>query len=51
MRQQRENGLLISDIDDTVNEDILGLYSWQSVAAQIPGTMTGWASWAPSWAC
>ena len=36
-----ENGLLISDIDDTVNEDILGLYSWQSVAAQIPGTMTG----------
>ena len=41
VRQQRENGLLISDIDDTVNEDILGLYSWQSVAAQIPGTMTG----------
>ena len=41
VRQQRETGLLISDIDDTVTEDILGLYSWQSVAAQIPGTMTG----------
>ena len=41
VRQQRENGLIVSDIDDTINEDMLGLYSWQSVAAQIPGTMTG----------
>lgn len=41
VRQQRENGLIISDIDDTINEEILGLYSWQSVAAQISGTMTG----------
>lgn len=41
VHQQRENGMLISDIDDTVNEEILGLYSWQSVAAQIPGTLTG----------
>ncbi len=41
VRQQRDSGLIVSDLDDSMNEDVLGLYSWQSVAAQIPGVMTG----------
>ena len=36
VRQQRDSGLIVSDLDDSMNEDVLGLYSWQSVAAQIP---------------
>ena len=39
--QQRQNGLIVSDIDDTLNEDVLGLYTWQTVAGQLAGTMTG----------
>ena len=37
VRQQRENGLLISDIDDTVNEDILGLYSFLGLLMGLRG--------------
>ena len=39
--QQRENGLIVSDIDDNLNDEVLALYSWQTVATQIAGTMTG----------
>lgn len=38
---QRESGQALSDIEDYINEDILGLRSWQNVVMQIPGTLTG----------
>ena len=41
VRQQRESGQVMSDIEDYINEDILGLQSWQNVVLQIPGTLTG----------
>lgn len=41
VKQQRQNGQIVSDIEDLINEDTLALYSWQGVVAQIPGTLTG----------
>ena len=41
VRQQRETGQIVSDIDDIINEDVLGIYSWRNVIMQIPGTLTG----------
>lgn len=38
---QREAGQVLADIGDYVNEDVLGLRSWQSIITQIPGTLTG----------
>ncbi len=38
---QRDSGQALSDIEDFINEDILGLKSWQNVVQQIPGTLTG----------
>lgn len=41
VRGQRENGQILTDIDDYINEDILALHSWQAIVTQIPGTLTG----------
>lgn len=41
VRQQRETGQIVSDIDDIINDDVLGIYSWRNVIAQVPGTLTG----------
>lgn len=41
VKQQRQNGQIVSDLEDILNEDVLALYSWQGVVAQIPGTLTG----------
>ncbi len=41
LKDQRESGQLLSDIDDYVNDDVLALHSWQSMMLQIPGTLTG----------
>ena len=38
---QRDSGQVLSDIEDYINDDILGLRSWQNVVLQIPGTLTG----------
>lgn len=40
VQSQRESGQVLTDIEDYINEDILGLRSWQNVVQQIPGTMT-----------
>lgn len=39
--QQREDGEVVSDIEDWINEDMLGLRTWQGLIAQIPGMLTG----------
>lgn len=41
MQHQRETGQIVSDIDEVLNEDVLALYTWRGVIAQIPGTLTG----------
>lgn len=38
---QRESGQVLADVSDYINDDILGMRSWQSVITQIPGTLTG----------
>lgn len=39
--EERKNGMVIANIDDTVNEEELALRCWQGVVLQIPGTLTG----------
>ena len=41
MQHQRETGQIVSDIDEVLNEDVLALYTWKGVIAQLPGTLTG----------
>lgn len=41
VQHQRETGQIVSDIDEMLNEDVLALYTWRGVIAQIPGTLTG----------
>lgn len=41
VQHQRETGQIVSDIDEAINEDVLALYTWRDVIAQIPGTLTG----------
>ena len=38
VQHQRETGQIVSDIDEVLNEDVLALYTWRGVIAQIPGT-------------
>lgn len=39
-RQQTEEGLPLSDIEDVINDESLALRSWQRVVMQVPGTLT-----------
>ena len=41
IEQERKNGMIISGIDEVINEDELSLRCWQGVMLQIPGTLTG----------
>ena len=41
VQSQRDSGQVLSDIDDYINDEVLGLKSWQNVVTQIPGTLTG----------
>lgn len=41
VQMQRENGQIVSDIEEVINENVLFYLSWNSVIRQIPGTMTG----------
>ena len=38
--QQREKGVIISDIENVFNEDALSIRSWRGVVLQIAGTLT-----------
>ena len=41
VEMQRQSGQVISDVEDFLNGEILGLRSWQGVVRQIPGTLGG----------
>lgn len=41
IRGQKEFGQILSDIEEYINEEILGLISWHGVVVQLPGIMTG----------
>lgn len=41
LKNQRESGQLLSDIEEFINDDVLAMHSWQSLILQIPGTLTG----------
>ncbi len=41
VEQERKNGMIVSEIDEAINEDELALRCWQGVVVQIPGTLTG----------
>lgn len=41
VQSQRDSGQVLSDVEDYINDEILGLKSWQNVVQQIPGTLTG----------
>ena len=41
VQSQRDSGQVLADIEDYINDDILGLKSWQNVVLQIPGSLTG----------
>lgn len=41
VEQQKEDGEIVSDIEEYISEDILSLRTWQGFVLQIPGTLTG----------
>lgn len=41
IREQRNSGQLLSDVEDYINEDVLAVRSWQGITNQIPATLTG----------
>lgn len=51
VQHQRETGQIVSDLDEVLNEDVLALHTWKGVIAQLPGTLTGLGTLAPSWVC
>ncbi len=38
---QKENGVVLSDIKEYINEDFLAIRSWQGLMVQLPGILTG----------
>ena len=40
VNEQREKGVVISDIEDTFNEESLAIHSWRGVVLQISGILT-----------
>ena len=40
VNEQREKGVVISDIEDAINEEALSVRSWRGVVLQISGTLT-----------
>ena len=41
VEEERKNGMIISSVEELINEEELALRSWQGVVLQIPGTLTG----------
>lgn len=41
VNDQRENGEVVADITDYINEETLSLETWQGLVMQIPGVLTG----------
>ena len=40
VREQKEKGVIISDIEDIINEESLSIYCWRGVVLQIAGVLT-----------
>lgn len=40
-QQQRKSGIVVTSINDTINEELVAVKTWQSVMHQVPGTLTG----------
>ena len=40
VQEQRDSGVIISDIEDSINEDMLAVHSWRGVVLQISGILT-----------
>ena len=40
VKEQKEQGVVISDIDDVINEDTIALYSWRGTVLQVSGILT-----------
>ncbi len=40
VNSQQQNGQVLSDITEYVNEDMLSLHSWQTLVSQVPGMLT-----------
>ena len=40
VQEQKDNGVVISDIEDAINEDTLAIQSWRGVVLQIAGILT-----------
>ncbi|MBQ9471740.1 MAG: hypothetical protein IJU73_01205, partial [Ruminococcus sp.] len=40
VQEQREKGVIISNIEDYINEDMVALQSWRGVVLQIAGILT-----------
>ena len=40
VKEQKEKGVIISDIEDAVNEETLAIHSWRGVILQISGILT-----------
>jgi len=40
VREQKDSGVVISDIEDAINEDTLAIHSWRGVILQIAGILT-----------
>lgn len=41
VERQKEEGEIVSDVEDYINEDVLSLRTWQGFILQIPGILTG----------
>lgn len=41
VEQQKEEGEIVSDIEEYISEDVLSLRTWQGLVVQIPGILTG----------
>lgn len=40
VREQKDDGVVISDIEDAINEETLAIHSWRGVVLQIAGILT-----------
>ena len=40
VKDQEEKGVVISDIEDVINDDILAIYSWRGAVIQVAGILT-----------
>ncbi|MBQ6154049.1 MAG: EAL domain-containing protein [Ruminococcus sp.] len=40
VKEQKDNGVIVSDIEDSINEETIAIHSWRGVVLQIAGILT-----------